>query len=205
MSSVRWSTAGGMRSTALPRTRWPCDPGRPRHGRRRCRAENLLYRVEHRVRARTARRRRVVAGARRYERHWHHRDPARQGLRGKGGCHRRLRCKVQGVPRARRRCGNKLPARGLRGRRQGADAGTRRRCHPRHGRRRLYRTQHHRRRRGRPDRADRHARRRRGAMQPLPRHDQAADDYRIDAAAAHPRGQGRLRARTGGQGVAAAC
>ena len=64
--------------------------------------------------------------------------------------------------------------------------------------------QHHRRGRGRPHRADRHARRRRREDQHRAPDDEAPDADRLDAAAAHARGEGGLRPRARGQGVAAA-
>ena len=72
------------------------------------RAGDLLHRVEQRIRARAARRRRMVPGARRHQRHRHDRDPARQGVRRQGDRHGRLGRQVQGLPRPRRRPGRQL-------------------------------------------------------------------------------------------------
>ena len=79
------------------------DPGRPRHGQGGGGAGDLLHRLEQRVRARPAGGRRVVPGARRHQRHRHHGDPARQGLRRQGDRHGRL------APTSARRASSSAP------------------------------------------------------------------------------------------------
>ena len=59
--------------------------------------------------------RRVVPGARRHQRHRHHGDPARQGVRRARAGDRGLGRQVQGVPRPRRRPGHQLQDGRLRG------------------------------------------------------------------------------------------
>ena len=99
-----------------------------------------LHRLAQRLRARRAPARRVAARAWRDERHRHHRDPARQGLRRLRRGDRRLRREM----RARRSGSAPTSAvnyktRGFRRGGEGGDARPWRRRHPRHGRRRLSR------------------------------------------------------------------
>ena len=170
--------------------------------RRRRPARDLLHGVDQRLRAHPSQGGRGVSAAGRVERHRHHRDPARQGVRRQGAGDRRLGREMPRLPRLRRRCRDQLPHRGFREDRQGIHQRPRGRRDLRHGRRRLHPA------RARSVgaggaavlcRAD--ARNPgRGRFRPDPA--QAPDRHRLDPALAHGRAEGGDRRRAEGKGVA---
>ena len=179
----------------------PARPRRTRPGRGRGGPGDVLHGVDQRLRPRPPRRGRVAARARGIERHRHHRDPARQGVRRDRPRHRRVEVEVRRLPRARSRRGDQLPRRGLRGSHRRADRRTRGRHGARHGCRRLPRAEPEMPRRRGPARDHRGAARAEGrAAQRAAHHAPAPDRDRLHAPPPLRRAEGGHRARAPREG-----
>ena len=108
------SGGGYAEYCAAPRAALPARPRRTRPGRGGGAPGDVLHGVDQRLRPRPPRRGRVDPRARRVERHRHHRDTAREGVRCDRLRHRGVEVEVRGLPRARSRRGGELPRRGFR-------------------------------------------------------------------------------------------
>ena len=135
-------TGGGYAEyCTAPRAALPARSRRTRRGRRRGAPGDVLHGLDQRLRPRPPRRGGVDPGPRRVERHRHHRDTAREGVRRDRLRHRGVEGEVRRLPRARSRRGRQLSRRGLRRAHPRAHRRARRRRGARHDRRRLPRAE----------------------------------------------------------------